>query len=690
MFDKLNVCLVAAAAAIFVAGSAPAQTAPFAISSGNLHQTFGVAGHVAGTDANGNLQPPSPTVRGGTKSASAPTHEYQTGIDTGGNPTFARPSFADLPDVASPSQLPAATPGALGAVSPDGTTISNRNGSIGVNLGNAWQWSGTQYFGTTVPPLVDLYDNPPAYNWAGLSGGGCRFSFVSMGGHDPGDTDRGCLVIQTTGAAYPPALESAAWLEMDATNGYTPPWAASTAYAANTYVAGSDRKIFINTAACTSGTGPAPAGKYQGLSDGGCTWNWISRGAGNNKVGLIINNRVEAPANGLQGGGSAWGQSNELTFMPGAWPNGGGFATGYEFDSNNNMRDCPPATANACAIYGIFLNGNGNYLSSFGLTVGGTVGFHRGIYVFPGGATDDGIWNAANSSTGIVDSGAHSGDALLLSGSGVNGLNITGTYSSHQINGLNGFNVTASGNLNANNIYSANGNIYAQSTKNLSLGNSTDGTGLVLRDAGGSAANYLNVQPGTSGSDVTISARGSDTNINLDMAPQGTGVIKAQGPLTASGNLTASADAYVLGTNHVGTGLANYITENGANTGFGPAIAAQGSDTNIPIQIAGKGTGGIQLESHITPSGTAPAISSCGATTTAALGSTDIAGGVSIPAGTTSCTVTFATAYGSAPFISLGQIGANAGAYLTARSATGFTVTVTSQASAVEVDWSVN
>jgi hypothetical protein len=527
---------------------------------------------------NGNLNENGTSYFGGTVNVGTNGANYLT--ENGANPTFGPTLTANGSDTNIALNL-----------TPKGTGSVNVNGAMSV--AGVSTLNGQSYYSTTPPPVMNLYSSPPPLDWAGLTGGGARFSFDSIGGHATGDTDRGSLVIQTTSATMPPTLESVAWFEMDATMGYSPPWATATTYAANTYIAGSDSNIFINPTACTSGAGPAPSGTGAGLSDGGCTWNWISRGAGNNKVGLIINNKVEAPANGLSGGGSAWGQSNELTFMPGAWPQGGGFATGYEFDSNNNMRDCPPATVNACAIYGVFLNGNGNYLSSFGLTVGGTTGFHRGIYVFPSGASDDGIWDAASSTTGIQDSGAHSGDALLLSGSGANGINITGTYSGYQINGQNGFNVTASGNVNANNYYTVGGTFYRQSPGNITLGNSTDGAGLIVRDPGGTAANYLNVLPATTGFGVSLQAKGSDTNVTLNLTGQGTGTVDSTSPFVASSTLQVS------GNSTLGNGSANYLVMSGAGTGFGPSITPAGSDTNIALNLYAVGTQQVKSQSPL-------------------------------------------------------------------------------------------
>jgi hypothetical protein len=94
-----------------------------------LYQSYGQSGYFAGTDSSGNLQPPAAGVRGGVLPATAPTHEFGTGIDTTGAPQFAQPAFGDLSGTAAPSQLPAATTVNLGAVQV-GTGLSVSSGTV--------------------------------------------------------------------------------------------------------------------------------------------------------------------------------------------------------------------------------------------------------------------------------------------------------------------------------------------------------------------------------------------------------------------------------------------------------------------------------------------------------------------------------------------------------------------------------
>lgn len=54
-----------------------------------------------GTIGGGRLPAPTTTVLGGVKSAAAASHQFQTGIDTSGNPTFAQPAAGDVTGLAA-------------------------------------------------------------------------------------------------------------------------------------------------------------------------------------------------------------------------------------------------------------------------------------------------------------------------------------------------------------------------------------------------------------------------------------------------------------------------------------------------------------------------------------------------------------------------------------------------------------
>lgn len=94
------------------------------------------------------------------------------------------------------------------------------------------------------------------------------------------------------------------------------------------------------------------------------------------------------------------------------------------------------------------------------------------------------------------------------------------------------------------------------------------------------------------------------------------------------------------------------ITARAATAGV--TLAAISSGSNEQLKITGKGTGSVQIGTHLETTGTAPAVSntsanSCG-TTAATIVGTDNGGKVTVGAVSgTSCTVTFATAFTNAP-----------------------------------------
>jgi hypothetical protein len=103
--------------------------------------------------------------------------------------------------------------------------------------------------------------------------------------------------------------------------------------------------------------------------------------------------------------------------------------------------------------------------------------------------------------------------------------------------------------------------------------------------------------------------------------------------------------------------------------------------------------GGIQItgSAHIASSGAAPVVSSCGTTTGPDSGSSDMVGSVSIPAGTTSCTISYAAAFTGSPIpqpvLTAGAAGA--AAYVSAKSLSGFTITTAALGGADDVGWHV-
>jgi hypothetical protein len=94
-----------------------------------------------------------------------------------------------------------------------------------------------------------------------------------------------------------------------------------------------------------------------------------------------------------------------------------------------------------------------------------------------------------------------------------------------------------------------------------------------------SAVNYVNITGAATGSGPTISAQGSDTNVNLFVNPKGTGALVV--------NPSGGYQFTVINT----PSAVNWLEAKGGATGSGPQISAVGTDTNIDLNLTAKGTG---------------------------------------------------------------------------------------------------
>lgn len=132
------------------------------------------------------------------------------------------------------------------------------------------------------------------------------------------------------------------------------------------------------------------------------------------------------------------------------------------------------------------------------------------------------------------------------------------------------------------------------------------------------AVNFIQAVGATAGSAPTFSVLGSDTNIGLNLTTKGTGAVTFTmntGTLTASYD-TAGNQTFVSGTGNVnwsstaggsqrfftrGTSAqqfqvadaasaVNYVQVTGGATGVAPTISSQGSDTNVDMFVASKGS----------------------------------------------------------------------------------------------------
>ncbi len=187
------------------------------------------------------------------------------------------------------------------------------------------------------------------------------------------------------------------------------------------------------------------------------------------------------------------------------------------------------------------------------------------------------------------------------------------------------------------------------SDSNVSLYLSGKGTGTIRLATNGTAntqfrvthtsssVNFLNATGSVANSAPVLSVDGNDTNIDLALTPKGAGVVVATGGTLqagttgSNGNLNLggvnvgfrsaySANVFGMYTNNaeqmrIGNtaSAVNYVQVTGGVTGGGvttsPTISAQGSDTNVAINVNGKGSGSVrfaaQRTNYITASGSA-------------------------------------------------------------------------------------
>lgn len=119
------------------AGTAQAAAEAFSSNASNI---------TSGTLLNSAMPTPTLSQLGGVAASSGTTHQWVRYLNTSGVLVTSQPAFTDISGTIAAGQQNAATSGALGAVKPDGTTISNSSGAISINLGNANIWSATQTF----------------------------------------------------------------------------------------------------------------------------------------------------------------------------------------------------------------------------------------------------------------------------------------------------------------------------------------------------------------------------------------------------------------------------------------------------------------------------------------------------------------------------------------------------------------
>jgi hypothetical protein len=166
---------------------------------------------IVGSGGSGSIPFPTLTTIGGVKAATAPTHQFQRGIDTSGNPLFAQPAAGDISGLGT---FATATSIAVGSITGLGSLatlssidlasqatgnlgVTHLNSGIDANSSHFWRGDGTWATPTALPGGSS---GQVQFNSAGAFGG------FTVGGDGTLDVTTGALTITKTGGiAFGPA-----------------------------------------------------------------------------------------------------------------------------------------------------------------------------------------------------------------------------------------------------------------------------------------------------------------------------------------------------------------------------------------------------------------------------------------------------------------------------------------------------
>jgi len=98
-----------------------------------------------------------------------------------------------------------------------------------------------------------------------------------------------------------------------------------------------------------------------------------------------------------------------------------------------------------------------------------------------------------------------------------------------------------------------------------------------------SAVNYIEINNSATGNSALLKAKGTDTNVFLELQTKGTG-----------GFFFTNDSGKILSSISGGTTVVNYLAQAPSATGTSPSFSAVGSDTNLDLVLNPKGTGTVK------------------------------------------------------------------------------------------------
>lgn len=447
-------------------------------------------------------------------------------------------------------------------------------------------FSAAQSLGTPKFNSVDMFKNNTTLDVTGAWNGstdrlllspGNNISYYGLPGFVAGDHQRASIYSYQTSKFDVSKGEYPVTFDFKVTTGKAVDWFQSAAFQPNDLIhgraSGQDGiyKMTGVSACVTAGVGSGPSGLVPGVpeADGTCTWEYQFNGITDGKVGFA--NAVVAETNA----GHVWGMANNVVYGSPLYH--GSFIASAEFDLQIGFpQDCIPGLCNA---YNIYLTG----------LQAGTITSEIGVSRDPAEAP---LWTASTSykpyqiirtNVAAVDRvyRTQSSNACISSTTMPSG---TGTSIS---DGTCVWEYVADGTQPFAAHY---GLLFsgARAIKDATINDSTN------------AERGIQFFGQHSNANIDATAQSASTTPFFAKLPQGQSICfngSAQCIVSAGSNtLRLNMGGFnVLEFSNTASGTPNYFGFQNAGAGFGPILSAVGGDTNIPLNIQGKGLSAVQV-----------------------------------------------------------------------------------------------